>query len=92
MAVMALSARDHEDLTRPPEKLLRGARLVSVILQPLLRIPCIRRRVADTVGGISGKIFRHWERKEYQAAYEAAVYALDKYRSEGNALSLKVTQ
>ena len=40
--------------------------------------------MAESPAAISGRIFGHWNRQKYRAAYELAVYALDQFRSKGN--------
>jgi hypothetical protein len=79
---MSLKSRDIEELERKPFKEPPFARFLVASIQLLAKILPIKERMAESVGGLSGRIFRCWEKQEYEKATQIAIHALEKYRNK----------
>ena len=83
---MSLTSRDVEEINRKPfkEPLFTGV-FVS-IARLLMKIPPLKKYISESMGGLSGRIFRCWEREEYEKATIIAIHALEKYRNKKSKL------
>src|SRR3989344_1271724 len=83
---MPLTSRDIEKITRQPFKEPSFTRFFVSLIRLIEKIPPVKRYIADSAGGLSGRIFRCWENKEYEKATQIAIYALGKYRQKKSKL------
>ncbi len=79
---MALTSKDHEEIRSTPFKEPPFTGVALRLLRFICRIPWIKRRLNNTVGGLSGRIFRCMEDGEFNEAAAIAFYALEKYRNK----------
>lgn len=77
---MSLTSRDIEEIEQKPyrEPALLGF-LVSLV-RVFMRFTPLSKAIAESVGGLSGRIFHCWEHREYEKAAQLAIHALGKYR------------
>ncbi len=77
---MTLSSRDIEKARRNSSGMpwFTGGALFLVRL--IKTIPYLRRKIEDSIGGLSGTIFRYQHSDDYLNATRTAIYALEKYR------------
>ena len=77
---MALSSRDLEEARSKPFKepwFTRGALLLVRLIK---KIPYFRRKIDNSMGGLSGSIFRCQRNGDHLKATKIAIYALEKFR------------
>ena len=79
---MPLKSSDIERLERTPFKEPPFVKFLLAGLQLLITIPPIKKLLAESTGGLSGRIFRCWEKQEYEKATRIAIRALEKYRNK----------
>jgi hypothetical protein len=79
---MSLKSRDIEEIEGKPFKEPPFTKFLVASIQLLAKIPPIKKRMAESVGGLSGRIFRCWEKQEYEKATRIAIQALEKYRNK----------
>ena len=79
---MPLSSRDIEEIEKAPLKEPRLTGFLLFIFRILMKFPPTRKRMAESVGGLNGRIFRCWKRKEYEEATRIAIHALEKFRNK----------
>jgi len=79
---MSLTSKDIEAIKSKPFKEPRLTKTLLAVLRPLVKIPPIKKLIAESAGGLSGRIFRLQEKKEYEEATQVAIYALVKYRNK----------
>jgi hypothetical protein len=79
---MSLTSKDIEEIKSKPFKEPRLTRTLLAVLRLLAKIPPIKNFIAESSGGISGRIFRCWDNKEYEKATQLAIHALEKYRNK----------
>ncbi|MEL0585004.1 MAG: hypothetical protein AAES65_09040 [Candidatus Thiodiazotropha sp. (ex. Lucinoma kazani)] len=78
---MSLTSRDIEEIEREPFKEPRFTGFFVSIVRLLMEIPPFKKAMSESVGGLSGSIFRCWESKDYEKAAKLAIHALEKYRN-----------
>lgn len=84
---MSLSSRDVEKINRAPLKKPRLTGFFVSIARILMKFPPFKKRIAESVGGLNGRIFRCWEREEYEEAARIAIHALEKFRNRKSKVS-----
>lgn len=77
---MSLTSKDIEEIEREPFKEPRFTGFFASIIRLLMKIPPFKKAISESVGGLSGSIFRYWESKDYEKATKIAIHALEKYR------------
>ena len=77
---MSLKSRDIEEIERKPFKEPPFTKFFVTAIKLLAKIPPIKKRIAESVGGLSGSIFSCWEKQEYEKATQIAIHALEIYR------------
>lgn len=83
---MSLNSRDIEEIQRKPFKEPRFTGFFLSLVRLLMKVPPIKKAIAESAGGLSGSIFRYWDAKNYEKAAEIAIYALEKYRNRTSKL------
>ena len=81
---MPLTSRDIEKIRSKPLKAPPFTKFVVAVLRLVAKLPPVNRYISESVGGLSGRIFRCWEKREYEKATNIAIYALEKYRNKTN--------
>jgi hypothetical protein len=79
---MSLSRKDIERIEQTPFKEPPFTKYFVGILRILSKFPPIKKRLDESIGGLSGRIFRHWDKKEYEEATNVAIFGLEKYRDK----------
>lgn len=79
---MSLSSRDIEKLSKASFKEPRFSGFFIGLLRLLAKIPYIRKRINNSPGGYSGRIFYYWEKNDYKKATQIAIYALAQLRNK----------
>ena len=79
---MSLTSRDVEEIEREPFKEPRFTGFFVSIVRLLMKIPLFKKYISESSGGLSGRIFRYWESKDYESATKIAIHALEKYRNK----------
>ena len=79
---MALTSKDHEEIRSTPFKEPPLTGVALSVLRLVSRIPWIKKRLNDSIGGLNGRIFRHRDNGEFREAVNIGFYALEKYRNK----------
>ncbi len=79
---MSLRSRDIEEIEREPFKEPPFTKLFVSMIRLLAKVPLVKKYISESVGGLSGRIFRCWEAQEYENATQIAIHALEKYRNK----------
>lgn len=79
---MSLTSREIEEVEKEPFKEPRFTNFFVFLVRLLTMIPIIRKYIANSSGGLSGRIFRCWEEKDYEKASSIAIYALERFRNK----------
>ena len=77
---MSLSSRDMEEIEKKPFKEPWFTGIFIGIFRLIAKIPFIRRKLNNSIGGLSGNIFSCWEKQDYKKATEISIYALERFR------------
>jgi hypothetical protein len=77
---MSLTRKDIEEIERKPFKEPPFTNFFVSMLRFLSKIPPVKRYLNESIGGLSGRIFRLWETKEYEEATKVAIFGIEKYR------------
>ena len=77
---MSLTSRQIEEVDKKPFKEPRFTNFFVSLIRFLSKIPFIRTYIDNSSGGLSGRIFRCWDEKNYEKACDIAIYALEKFR------------
>jgi hypothetical protein len=77
---MTLSSREIEEIHKEPFKKPRFTGFFVGLLRFIAKIPYIRNKINNSVGGLSGSIFKCWEKKDYKQATEISIFALERFR------------
>lgn len=83
---MSLKRRDIEGIEQEPFKEPPFTNFFVGVLRFILKVPILKKRLRESIGGLSGRIFRHWENNEYEEATDVALFALEKYRNKKSKL------
>jgi len=75
-----LNSRDIEETLSKPSKALPGEAVLIWLVRQIGKIPYFDRRMEKSVGGLQGRIFRHWRRREYEKAAKVALEGLRLHR------------
>ena len=79
---MTLSSKDIEEIENKPFKEPRGTGLIIGFIRLLSKIPFIRRKLNNSMGGTAGRIFSCWEREDYKRATEISIEALERFKNK----------
>ena len=79
---MSLTRKDIEDIEHKPFKEPPFTNFFVSTIRLLSKIPPIKKYLNESIGGLSGRIFRHWENNEYEEATKVAIFGLEKYRNK----------
>ena len=79
---MSLTSREIEEVEKEPFKEPRFTNSFVSLFRLLAKIPIIKTYIANSSGGLSGRIFRCWDEKNYEKASEIAIYALERFRNK----------
>ena len=77
---MALSSRDLEKARNKPFKEPWFTRGALFLVRLIKKIPYFRKMIDDSMGSLSGSIFRCQRNGDHTKATEIGIYALEKYR------------
>jgi hypothetical protein len=80
LTIMPLSSRDVEEIHNKPFKKPWYIGFFIAIIRLLAKIPYINNKLNNSSGGLSGRIFSCWERKDYKKATQIAIDALERFR------------
>lgn len=83
---MSLTSKDIEEIERKPFKEPPFSRFMITLVRLFARNPTISRYISESMGGLSGRIFRCWEKENYEEASRIAIHALEKYRNKKSKL------
>ena len=79
---MPLNRKDHKEIEGRDIKNPPFANFFVSVLRHASRVPPIKKYLGETVGGLNGRIFKHWENSEFESATEVAIFGLEKYRNK----------
>lgn len=79
---MPLTKKEIEGIEQEPFKEPPFTNFFVGALQLFSKIPPIKKYLNESIGGLSGRIFRHWENNQNEEATEVALFALSKYRNK----------
>lgn len=79
---MALSSRDLEKARSKPFKEPWFTRGALFLVRLIKKIPYFKMKIDDSMGGLSGSIFRCQRSGDHSRATKIAIYALEKYRNK----------
>ncbi len=79
---MSLTRKEIEEIEQKPFKEPPLTNFFVGTIRLLSKIPPIKKYLNESIGGLSGRIFRYWEKKEYEKATKVALFALEKYRNK----------
>ena len=77
---MSLKRRDIEDIEKEPCKEPPFTKFFVGLVRLVSRVPMFKKRLDESLGGLSGRIFHHQRNKEYKEATEIVLFGLEKYR------------
>ena len=77
---MALNSRDYESIDKEKFKEPWFTGIALFLLNLITKIPYFRKKVRESEGGLSGKIFRYQGKGMHLEATQTALFALEKFR------------
>ena len=79
---MPLNRNDHKEIEGQDIKTPPFTNFLVSVLRYATRFPIFKKYLSESIGGLNGRIFKHWENHEYENAIEVAIFGLEKYKNK----------
>ena len=79
---MTLTSRDLEEARSNPSKVPWFTSGALFLVRLINKIPYFKRKIDESMGGLSGAIFRCQHSGDHLRATKIAIYALEKFRNK----------